>query len=116
MSEEAFEIPRHEIEVECVEGGTRTLSFKSMTLLPGGILRKTRHDEQEQMWQAFEWAIDDPEDLAVLDLIPPHKLLDTLREMQKVSEVDLGKSGRPSTSSRSTRKRSRPTSSPSDSD
>ncbi|MGV0805810.1 hypothetical protein [Mycolicibacterium setense] len=115
MSEE-FEIPRHEIQVECVEGGTRTLGFKSMTLLPGGILRKTRHDEMEQMWQAFEWAVDSAEDLAVLDLIPPHKLLDTLRDMQKASEVDLGKSGGSSTSSSSTRKRSKPTSSPSDSD
>lgn len=115
MSETTFEIPRHEIEVECVDGETRTLTFNSMTLLPAGILRKTRHDEQEQMWQAFEWALD-TEGLAVLDLIPPHKLLDTLRDMQKASEVDLGKSGASSTSSSGTRKRSRPTSSASASD
>lgn len=83
------------VEVECWNGSgettTKTLHFKSLTLVPLGIVRKTRRDYSEQMWAIFEWALD-PEDLDVLDQIPSDKLDDLLAAMQKASGTTPGES------------------------
>lgn len=83
------------IEVEHPNGDgetvTATLHFQSLTLVPLGILRKTRRDYQEQMWAIFEWSLP-PEDLDILDQVPSDKLDDILAEMQRVSGTAAGKS------------------------
>ncbi len=92
-----------------VNGKTKELTFKSLTLVPLGILRKTRGDQTEQMWQVFEWALP-PESLALLDELPGHQLEEILTRLNEASEADLGKSQGSSTSSKSTARRSKPTS------
>lgn len=83
------------IEVEVTndsgETSTHTLEFKSLAEVPIGLLRKTRGDQQEQMWVVFEWALS-PEQLAVFDGLPASELDPVLIQMQKASGVELGES------------------------
>ncbi|AER47572.1 tail assembly chaperone [Mycobacterium phage DS6A] len=84
-----------EIEVDVPSDGTidgaepTTLRFRSLAVVPVGILRRTRKDQQEQMWAVFEWALP-PAELAKLDELPADKLVDTLHAMQRKSGVELG--------------------------
>ncbi|AER47571.1 tail assembly chaperone [Mycobacterium phage DS6A] len=86
-----------EIEVDVPSDGTidgaepTTLRFRSLAVVPVGILRRTRKDQQEQMWAVFEWALP-PAELAKLDELPADKLVDTLHAMQRKSGVELGES------------------------
>lgn len=98
-----------EVEVE-VDGETvtHTLYFKPLTLVPMGILRKTRNDQSEQMWQVLEWALP-PESLAICDDLPTKELEDVLNRLQQTSEADLGKSSGSSKSSTGTGARSKRT-------
>jgi hypothetical protein len=93
--------------------GKKTLQFTPLNLVPIGIIRRTRDDNTEQMWQIFEWSLY-AKDLAVLDQAPATQLWDILGEMQKISQADLGESEASPTSSKSTARRSKPTSSTSD--
>lgn len=104
-----------EATVELDDGETVSIKFTSLNLLPIGLLRRTRNDEQEQVWATLEWALD-PESLTLLDELPATQLMAVLDEMQKVSQANLGKSGSSSPSSKTTARRSKRTSSPSDSD
>ena len=82
------------IDVEIGFNGTvetKTLTFRPLTVVPLGILRRTRRDPQEQMWAIFEWALD-PDDLDILDQVASDKLDETLMAMQKASVADLGES------------------------
>lgn len=83
-----------DVEIPTDDGGveTKTLHFKPLTVVPLGIVRKTRNNQQEQMFAIFEWAIS-PEDLdEVLDKLPADKLQETLEQMQKASGVEVGES------------------------
>jgi hypothetical protein len=82
-----------EVELPTAKGGVekKQLNFKSLALLPLGIVRATRNDNTEQMWQAFEWALS-AKDLALFDQLPASKVYDILRAMQEASQVDLGES------------------------
>ncbi|PJE24731.1 MAG: hypothetical protein CK431_04325 [Mycobacterium sp.] len=82
-----------DVEVTTEDGGTETraMQFKSLRTVPIGIIRRTRHNQEEQMWEIFEWALS-VDDLATLDAAPAAKLLEILAEMQKVSQVELGES------------------------
>lgn len=103
------------IDVEVTTNGkaaTKTLKFNSLALIPIGVLRRSRHDQQEQMWAIFEWAFP-PESLTVIDSLPTREMGNLLARMQAVSEVDAGESSPSPKSSESggTVKRSRQTSS-----
>lgn len=82
-----------EVEIPTEDGGTekKAIQYKPLTQVPIGIVRRTRHDNDEQMWAIFEWAFS-AEDLATFDLLPAAKLLSLLEEMQQASRVDLGES------------------------
>lgn len=82
------------LEVEIGSNGkveTKTLTFKPLTLVPLGILRRTRRDQSEQMWAIFEWALD-PEELDILDQVSSDKLTELLMAMQTISVTELGES------------------------
>lgn len=78
------------IEVE-VGGKTKTINFTTFTLMPLGIIRKNRDNEQSMMWAGFEWALS-AADLAILDEIPSSRLYETWNKMQAASRATLGES------------------------
>lgn len=78
-------------EVTGDDGQTHTLTFKSLTKLPAGILRRHRHQPEEQLWAPFEWALS-PEDLEILDEVPSDELPKILEAWQKHNGVELGES------------------------
>lgn len=84
------------IEVE-VGGKTKTINFTSFTLMPMGIIRKNRDNEQSMMWDGFEWSLS-AADLAVLDEVPSSRLYEVWNKMQAVSRATLGESSASSTS------------------
>ena len=80
------------IDVEVFDGDeleTVELRFKPISVVPAGVMRANRHDDEERMWRVFEWVLDE-DGLAILDRIPANKLMDTLTAMQKASGIDLG--------------------------
>ncbi|OBJ26969.1 hypothetical protein [Mycobacterium sp. 1245801.1] len=88
-----------DVEIPTEDGGTekKTLTFKSLQVIPMGLIRETRNNYNEQMWRVFEWAFS-AEDLAILDQVPGNKTQDLLREMQKQSGLEVGESSASSTS------------------
>lgn len=84
------------IEVE-VGGKTKSVKFTSFTLMPLGILRANRDNEQALIWAGFEWALS-PADLAILDEVPSSRLYETWNKMQAASRATLGESSASSTS------------------
>ncbi|QDF19745.1 tail assembly chaperone [Mycobacterium phage LilSpotty] len=99
-----------ETKVDLGDGETVTIKFKSLNLLPLGLLRTTRDDEQEQVWRTLEWAVA-PECLPMVDELPASKLMTIILQMQEESQANLGKSENSSPSSTSTETPSKPTSS-----
>lgn len=100
-----------DVEIMTPNGGTasRTIKFKSFTLIPIGLLRETRKTPSEQVWKILEWACD-AKTLEIVDQMSASKLDGLIVEMQKASQVDLGESSGSSTMStrsRSTATRSR---------
>lgn len=83
------------IEIESVgpRGGSKkhTLKFKTFNEVPIGIVRKNRHDIYVQAVSILEWALT-PDDLEIFDNLPQTKFWDAFREMQKVSQIDVGES------------------------
>lgn len=88
-----------EVEIPTAKGGVakKSLSFKSLSEVPMGLIRRTRNNHNEQMWAVFEWAFS-AADLAVLDQVPGSKTLEVLKEMQKLSGLDVGESAASPTS------------------
>lgn len=92
-------LPTIEVEVPTEDGGVekKTLPFKSLTGVPIGLIRETRHNFNEQMYRVFEWAFS-PDDLAVIDQLPGSTVLDVLKDMQKASGIEVGESSASPTS------------------
>lgn len=65
------------------------LTFKPLSEIPTGILRRARKDPEEQLWGPFEWALSE-DDLALLDLLPASTLPKILEAWQQASEIELG--------------------------
>lgn len=99
MSEKANAPLTLDVEIPTEDGGTetKTLTFKTLAEVPMGLIRETRNNFNEQMWRVFEWAFS-ADDLAVLDQVPGNKTLDVLREMQKLSGLEVGESSASPTS------------------
>ena len=96
-----------------------TLKFKSVNQVPAQTLfygdGEGFLDSSTIMVETLKWALE-PASYKVLLKLPMVSWKDILGEMSRVSDADLGKSSESSTSSGSTGRRSKRTSSPSDSD
>lgn len=79
---------RLSIDVD-IDGKTTTLRFTSLNKVPIELLRTTRHDRTEQMWQIFEWAFT-AEELEKFGTLPGGELMAIMAAMQQASQVELG--------------------------
>ena len=99
-SDNVTALPTHNFtyEVKDKDGNvTDTLTFRPLSEIPTGILRRARRDPEEQLWGPFEWALDE-KGLAVLDTLPANELPKILEAWQKHSEIELGEFGKSTTS------------------
>lgn len=96
-----------------------TLKFKSVNQVPAGTLFYGEGegflDSSTIMVETLKWALD-AASYKVLLKLPMVSWKNILGEMSRISDADLGKSEGSSTSSKSTGRRSKQTSSDSDSD
>jgi hypothetical protein len=104
---------QRKIEVELPGGAKKSVRFTSLTLVPMGLVRRTRNDRTEQLWSILEWAVHS-DDWAIVDELPTSQLVDLLTRMQEISEVSMGESEASSKPSTSTARRSKQTSSTKD--
>lgn len=95
-----------------------TLKFKSVNQIPGEIVMYNDGegflDSSTIMVETLKWALE-PASYKVLLKLPMSSWKHVLGRMSKLSDADLGKSPGSSTSSKSTARRSKQTSSDSDS-
>ena len=97
-----------------------TLLLKPMALLPAGVVRKHRHDDTELFWAMFEWGVS-AEQMDLFDRIPrgpsdSPRLRQIMDDWQEAEDgVTPGESEASSTSPTGTGRRSKQTSSGSDS-
>jgi hypothetical protein len=76
------------------------IKLQPFSELPGGISRNYRGRLEEQIWEAFEWGIDDKAQLVgVIDKTPMSSLVKLFEAWQNWDGVDLGKSNGSATSS-----------------
>jgi hypothetical protein len=92
------------------DGEVRVLTFKPVTQVPIGILRRNSKDNEAQMWETLAWGLT-AEDLEVLDQLPSNELENIMRLWQAADDTTLGESSASPASSTSTAGRSKPTSS-----
>ena len=67
--------------------------------MPGRISRLHRGDIEAQMWEAFEWGLKDPKQLALIDEMPMSEIMEMLTAWQEDGGTDMGKSQPSSTTS-----------------
>ena len=91
------------------EGEEVDIVLRPFGEMPGRISRLHRGDIEAQMWEAFEWGLKDPKQLAIIDEMPMSEITDMLSKWQVDGGTDLGKSPRSTTTSktRSTASRSK---------
>jgi hypothetical protein len=68
--------------------------------MPGRISRLHRGDIESQMWEAFEWGLKDPAQLAVIDEMPMSEIMELLQSWQEDGGTDMGKSQPSATTSK----------------
>jgi hypothetical protein len=95
----AYELP--------VKGEAVEVVLQPFGEMPAKISRVYRGDIEAQMWEAFEWGLKDPAQIAVLDDAKMSDIMELLQAWQEDAATDLGKSKRSSTSRTSTAKRSK---------
>lgn len=108
----------YKAEIPSADGQTTekvVLSFQPINLLPIGILRKYRDSMTEQMWRMFEWGLS-ADQLELFDRVPTTQLREIREAWENSDQVSLGESEASSTSSTGTGRRSKRTSSETDSD
>ena len=83
-----------------VDGEEVDIVLRPFGELPGRISRLHRGDVETQMWEAFEWGLKDPKQLAIIDEMPMSEITDMLAKWQVDAGTDMGKSRASSTTSR----------------
>lgn len=80
-----------EVAVEDGEGTEKfTFTLKSVSDVPVGILRRHRHDQDEQVWATFEWGL--PKDqIDTLDRLTASQFADLLAAWQESVNKDQDK-------------------------
>lgn len=90
------------------------LSFRPLALLPVGVLRSNRGDPEGQMWDTLEWGLSDQ--LELFDRVPKGEIRNIMEAWQESEDISLGESTASPASSTGTGRRSKRTSSETDSD
>lgn len=80
----------YETEVPDADGtGTEkvTFTFKPISKVPVGVLRRNRRDPEAQMWDTFEWGLPGDQ-LELFDRLPAAEIERILEEWQASEEDD----------------------------
>jgi hypothetical protein len=75
------------------------IKLQPFSELPGRISRVYRGRLEEQIWEAFEWGLEDKGQLKVIDETPMSALVKLFEAWQNWDGVELGKSNGSATSS-----------------
>lgn len=81
------------------DGEEHDIVLRPFGEMPGRISRLHRGDIEAQMWEAFEWGLKDPKQLALIDDMPMSEIMEMLTAWQEDGGTDMGKSQPSSTTS-----------------
>lgn len=92
-----------------------TLLLAPITKVPVGVLRRNRFDREQQMWDIFEWGVP-ADQMDLFDRVPADQIEGIMEAWHAAGDgVTVGESAASSASSTGTGRRSKQTSSESDS-
>jgi hypothetical protein len=93
------------------------LLLQPITKVPVGVLRRHRHDREQQMWDIFDWGVS-PDQMDLFERVPSDQIEGIMAGWQEAGDgveagggVTVGESEASSTSSTGTGRRSKQTSS-----
>jgi hypothetical protein len=86
-----------------------TLLLKPITQVPVGVLRRHRHDREQQMWDIFDWGVS-ADQMDLFDRVPADQIEGIMERWHEAGGgVTVGESEASSTSSTGTGRRSKQT-------